>query len=60
MIRHPALRWDDAVISLISKYVLYYLFKLNMLNLIDGIRKFVDTPRANDEKHKSDDRLFRK
>jgi hypothetical protein len=60
MIRHPALRWDDAVISLISKYVLYYPFKLNIRNLIYCIRRFVDTLRGCYEEQKSDERLSQK
>jgi hypothetical protein len=60
MIRYPALRWDSSEVGLIGNYVLYYPFKLNMPNLIYGIRKFVDTLRGYYEEHKSDERLFRK
>lgn len=46
MICYPALRWDNSEVDLIGNYVLYYPFKLNMPNLIYGIRKFVDTLRG--------------
>lgn len=59
MIRLPALHWDVGVIGLIGNYVLYYPFKLNIPNLPNGIRRFVDTLRGCYEEHKSDERLFR-
>jgi hypothetical protein len=60
MILYAGHRWDGSEVGLIGDSVLYYPFKLNMPNLIYGIRRFVDTLRAYDEEHKSDDRLFRK
>jgi hypothetical protein len=60
MIRYPALRWDNSEVGLIGNYVLYYPFKLNMPNLIYGIRKFVYTLRGYYEEPKSDERLLRK